>query len=339
MKRTGPWLWIVMLTLVSCQGVSGNRAPFTWETGTELLRRGIFHAIEAPPEYIVLEGYPLQYRDAIASGIDTARQFFGNYGPVRIYILGQTDGEVGTASSRRDFVAEYCRLRLENARPGYEDDCFDGSGKRLIDVATVGGQEAYQSVVVFTEPPYSELVFINANDWGASDMPIRGIHEYTHVFQLVYPEEPGWLMEGAAVFFEAWLGDQNGWVDFPQAMRRSMRNAQKGRADGRGLKDMEYVMDLPEEMEPHHRNIAYDMGAWAVTFLISRSSDGGIERFRDEFYPLLRENSWQQAVAIYAATENLAEFYTLFDHFLKQPLKKQMELSYGVIHLLLEYLP
>ncbi|MAW76000.1 MAG: hypothetical protein CMJ95_01230 [Planctomycetes bacterium] len=326
MTRPGPWLWITLLTLVSCQGGPASREPFTWETGEELLRRGIFHAIKTPPEYIVLEGYPLEYRDAIASGIDTARDFFGNCGPVRVYILGQTNGEVGTASARQEFVDEYCRLRLENAHPGYEDDCLDGPGKRLIDVASSGGQEAYLSIVIFTETPYAELTFINANDWGVNDLPIRGIHEYTHVFQHVYPEAAGWLTEGGAVFFEAWLGSQNGWVDFPQAMRRSMSNAQEGRAAGRGLNDMEYVRDLPEEMVPYHRNIAYDMGVWAVTFLISCSRDGSIERFRDEFYPLLRENGWQQAVALYAGTEDIAEFYSTFERFLGQPLESQMKL-------------
>ncbi|MEC9476839.1 MAG: hypothetical protein VX764_07375 [Planctomycetota bacterium] len=326
MVKSSWWLPVLFLTLVSCQSGPLQRDSFTWEKGEELLQGGIFRTIKNPPEYIVLEGYPSEFRDAIAAGIDVARDFFGNHGPVRVYILGQTDGEVGTASARQQFVDEYCRLRLEDARSGYQDDCLDGPGKRLIDVAMAGDQEAYLSIVVFTKTPYAELTFINADDWGTSDLPVRGIHEYTHVFQHVYPEVPGWLMEGGAVFFEAWLGGENGWVDFPRAMKRSMESAQQGRAKGRGLADMEYVRDLPEEMEPYHRSIAYDMGAWAVTYLISRSESRSIERFRDEFFPLLRQESWQQAVSGYTGTEDIAEFYAHFEEFLGQPLEDQMKL-------------
>lgn len=315
-----------VLVLNSCGTISRQPDSFSWAQADELLRTGIFHPLKEPPEYVVLEGYPDEYRQAIAAGIDTARTYFGNYGPIRIYILGQTDGVVGTRAARQAFVDEYCRLRLENAPDGFQDNCYEGPGQRLIDVATAGGQEAYQSIVVFTDPPYSELVFINADAWGTSDMPLRGIHEYTHVFQMVYPEAPGWLMEGGAVFFEAWLGGKHGWVNFNQAMRRSMESAQEGRSRDRGLSDMEYTKDLPEEMEPFHRNIAYDMGVWAVTYIISRSDSGSIASYRDVFYPLLREHGWKKAVATYTGTKDLADFYQQFEEFLAQPLDEQMKL-------------
>ena len=89
---------------------------------------------------------------------------------------------------------------------------------------------------------------------------------------------------------------------------------------------MEYTRDLPEEMEPFHRNIAYDMGVWAVTYIISRSDSGSIASYRDEFYPLLREHGWKKAVATYTGTKDLADFYQQFEEFLAQPLDEQMKL-------------
>ena len=86
---------LVVLVLNSCETISPQPDSFSWEKADELLRTGIFHPLKEPPEYVVLEGYPDEYRQAIAAGIDTARTYFGNYGPIRIYILGQTDGVVG----------------------------------------------------------------------------------------------------------------------------------------------------------------------------------------------------------------------------------------------------
>ncbi len=313
-------------TLLGCSGPEVRPDRFTWELAEERLKSGIFQQVNTPPEYIVLEGYPSEHVQAISSGIDVAREYFGNFGPVRVYILGKTDGAEGTSEAYQNFVEEYCRLRTEWAPSGFEEDCFGDSAQRLVDVAKSGGQEAFQSMVIYTEPPYSELIFINADDWGETDMPLRGIHEYTHVFQCVFPESPGWLMEGGAVFFEAWLGSKNGWVDFRTAMHRSLWSAQQGRDRGKGLSDMEYTRDLPEEMIPFHRSIAYDMGVWAVTFMISRSNDGSVSDFRDQFYPLVKTEGWQRAVSIYAGTVDIDEFYRLFEEFLGQPLKEQLDL-------------
>ncbi|MGE4619369.1 MAG: hypothetical protein AAEJ04_06110 [Planctomycetota bacterium] len=286
----------------------------------------MFRLQQEPPEYIVMDGYPERFQAALASGIDEARSFFGNYGPVRVYVFSEPGDDEASRDALQEVAEDYCRARRETALPGFEEDCLGGPAKRLVDVAASGGEEAFLSAVIFTDPPFAELVFINADGWGVSDLPIRGIHEYTHVFQQAHRESPGWLMEGGAVFFEAWLGSERGWVDFPRAMKWSMQSAQTGRSAGRGLKDMEYTRDLPTEMEPFHRSIAYDMGVWAVTFMIARSESGSIEDYRDKFYPLLQEYGWRLAVAKYTRTDDIAEFYQLFEKFLAKPLQEQMEI-------------
>ncbi|MBT6542217.1 MAG: hypothetical protein HN598_05055 [Planctomycetes bacterium] len=317
---------LISLLCIGCRGGFLGKGNPEFEDVQQKLLEGVFTPQDAPPEYILLDGYPVEYQEAIGAGIDVARKFLGNHGPVRVYILGKSRGEVGTTDSRAAFVEQYCGPRNKSTIEGFDEDCLAGPGQRLIDAAIRGDQEAYLSIVIFTDPPYAELVFINSHEWGEQDMPLRGIHEYTHVFQHQYPSAPGWLTEGGAVFFEAWLGDQNQWVDFRGAMRRSMKNALTAVADEKGLSDMEYLLDLPQEMEAYHRNIAYDMGAWAVAFIIANSSEKSISEFRDRFYPSMRDEGWKEAVSRFTGSRDLGHFYSRFDEFLQQSSHQQMEL-------------
>jgi hypothetical protein len=109
-------------------------------------------------------------------------------------------------------------------------------------------------------------------------------------------------------------------------MRRSMKNALTAVADEKGLSDMEYLLDLPQEMEAYHRNIAYDMGAWAVAFIISNSAEKSISEFRDRFYPSMRDEGWKEAVRRFTGSRDLGHFYSRFDEFLQQSSHQQMEL-------------
>ncbi|OUU26308.1 MAG: hypothetical protein CBC13_00535 [Planctomycetia bacterium TMED53] len=321
-----PLLSVLLLILSSgCQGWAPQQREFSQELIEERLRRGPLQAVTGTPKYILLEGYPAAYRHAIAEGIDAARNYFGEFGPVRVYVLGRTEDGADSAAAKQDFLRHYCEPRSATAPRGYEEDCAGGPGQRLLDVATSGGMEAYQSLVIHTDPPYSELVFINAHAWGESDMPLRGIHEYVHVFQCSHPEAPGWLMEGGAVFFEVWLGAQNGWVDPRQAMRWSLKNALEAMALGKGLVDMEYTRDLPAAMRPFHRQVAYDMGCWAVTYMIGNSPGRSVAGFRDSFYSLLEKSGWRTAVTEYCGVESVEAFYRDFERFMQQPTEDQLQ--------------
>jgi hypothetical protein len=317
---------LISLLFLGCRGGFLGNSITEFEDVQQKLLEGVFTPQDGPPDYILLEGYPVEYKEAIGAGIDVARNYLGNHGPVRVYILGKSADEVGTAESREEFLEQYCNPRQQSIVPSFDEDCIGGPGQRLIDAASRGDQEAYLSIVVFTDPPYAELVFINSHEWGEQDMPLRGIHEYTHVFQHQYPSAPGWLTEGGAVFFEAWLGGQHHWVDYRRAMQRSMENAMAAVAKNKGLSDMEYLLDLPQEMEPYHRNIAYDMGAWAVAFIIASSSEKSISRFRDQFYPSMRDEGWKEAVSQFSGSRDLGHFYSRFDEFLQQSSGQQMEL-------------
>jgi hypothetical protein len=314
-----------VLFFLGCRGGSLRHSSPEMEDAQQKLHEGVFTHQDEPPEYILLEGYSVEYQEAIAAGIDVARDYLGNHGPVRVYILGRTGDEVGTPESCAAFVEQYCNPRQQVVIGSFDEDCSAGPGQRLIDAARRGDQEAYLSIVIFTDPPYAELIFINSHEWGKLDMPLRGIHEYTHVFQHQYPSAPGWLTEGGAVFFEAWLGGLHQWVDFRQAMRRSMQNALAASADKKGLSDMEYLLDLPEAMKSYHRNIAYDMGAWAIAFIIGESRGHSVSKFRDQFYPLLRDEGWEKAVSQFSGSRDLDHFYSRFNEFLQQSSQQQFE--------------
>ena len=103
---------------------------------------------------------------------------------------------------------------------------------------------------------------------------LRGIHEYTHVFQKGFATMPTWMMEGGAVFSEGWLPWIAGRCDYDfmaTRMDRLMDRALTIDDPDLSIADMEDIDTAPANVRKHYRELAYDSGAWAVAFLIHQS--------------------------------------------------------------------
>ena len=287
-----------------------------------------FMAVDGEPTYHVLDGYDPRWQALIRQGIDEARAYWGSYGPVHVWILGRGDDTPVDHEAEQAFIEGYCDWRTATTERTI-DECLPHARRQFIEVLERGEPEAYLSVVRETNPHMAELVFINVQDWHFEDDPLpdpilRGIHEYTHVFQQSVGRMPTWMMEGGAVFIESWLPALDGRRPIDASMPYIMQRARAIEETGLTIADMEDVDTVSEDVKRYYLELAYDSGAWATVFLIDRSPTRSVSAMRDELYPLIKAIGWEAALAQYVGMKDTAEFYAAFDVFMERPLDEQV---------------
>ncbi len=280
---------------------------------------------KAPPTYVRNERDDSKWPRIIRDGVDTARKYFGNYGPVYIYVLGHEDKALNSETFHRKIVDAYCRHRGAVSKDRLKP-CKSGPGAKLIKKALAGRGDAYLSFVDSTDPPIAELVFINPHEFRDPYLYTRGIHEYTHVFQRSFPTTPTWMMEGGAEFFACCLGEKKGWANPRDDMEAFMKNVHRVQDPKLGIEDMEDVEKAPPEIKKYYRHLAYDAGAWAFAFMIHKSKSRSIADVPKKFYPLVAKQGWERALVEYTQVDDKRAFYRAFDEFLKLSLDAQLKM-------------
>jgi len=280
---------------------------------------------KAPPTYVRNEKDNSKWPGMIRNGIDVARKYFGNYGPVYVYILGHKDKALNSEDFHLELVDAYCRHRCGDSRKELKS-CRSGPGAELVKKALSGRGDAYLSFIGDTDPPIAELVFINPHEFRDPYLYTRGIHEYTHVFQHSFPTTPTWMTEGGAEFFAAYLGEKHGWEKFRDAMKEFMKNVRRVEDPGLGIENMEDVDKAPPAVKKYYRHLAYDAGAWAFAFMIHKSKRRSIADTRKILYPLVAKHGWERALVEFAQVKDKQTFYRAFGDFLKTPLEAQLKM-------------
>lgn len=314
------------LSLACCQqlGPVGRNQSSAWKGVKPLI------SVEGGPIYHLLDGYDKKWLEQVREGVELSRSYWGSYGPARVWILGCEDGASISAEAKDRFLSEYCAWRTATSERTISE-CLPHAEERFIEVAERGDPEAYLSDVRDTELRMAELIFINVHKWFSEDEPVpdpvlRGIHEYTHVFQQGFGQMPTWMMEGGAVFAEVWLPLQEWRLDPHEKMRWIMQSARKAERSGYTIADMEEIESAPKSVSRFHRELAYDSGAWAIVFMVHRSSSQSVTALRDEFYPLVTKLGWEAALSSYVDMQSKREFYEAFERFMKEPIEEQLVL-------------
>ena len=283
---------------------------------------------KSEPKYVRNENYPEKWFRVLRAGIDTSREYLGNYGPLCVYIIGQEKDELKSAHVAKKIINAYCRNRHGESKARMQD-CLKQNGASLIERARGGSTEAYLSYVDITDKPLAELVFINPHGFPMPYLHTRGIHEYAHVFQRAFARTPTWLTEGGAEFLAFYLGDKHEWIDFEKSMKESMRMAKsvkKGEASLIDFEDVEKIEKERPHLKKYYRHLAYDAGAWAVALLIQRSEGRSVKQFTAKFYPLLDEKGWRSAVSRYGGYKDIDAFYDDFAVLMEKSENEQMKL-------------
>jgi hypothetical protein len=279
--------------------------------------------VDDPPRYFVSAGYAEQWPSNLREGIDAAREYLGDYGPTHVFIIGQEDEELADPTDQDAVARAFCEVHNEGSERPLAD-CRERDGRDLVRKALAGDTEAYLTMAMESDPPAAELVFINSHEFGAVDMHTRGIHEYTHVYQMAFPFTPTWMTEGGAELLACHLGEQRGWGDRSQTMRRYARHLEQAEDLEYTIRDMEEVESAPPDVARWHRQLAYDAGAWAVAYMVHRSKSRSIGEYFRTFYPMVERSSWQEALCEYTGLPELEAFYQGFDEFLAAPMDHRL---------------
>lgn len=282
-------------------------------------------AIKDDPVYFRNTKDTSKWPGIIRKGIDEARSYFGNYGPVHVYILGHEDKALNSDEFHQKFVSDYCGCRHDRTSKNFKS-CQDRMDTEFLKKVESGRGDAYLSLVGHTDPPLAELVFINPHQFHDPYLHTRGIHEYTHVFQRSFPDTPTWMLEGGAEFYACFLGEKRKWADLRKDMSKFMKNVHRVEDPKLGIEHMEDIDEVEADLRKYYRHLAYDAGAWAFAFMIAHSESKSAKAMVTSFYPLVAKVGWETALAQYTGMKDKAEFYEKFRTFLKEPLKEQLAL-------------
>ena len=268
-----------------------------------------------PPQYLYNEEDASDLFTSIREGIDEARRYFGNYGRVYVYILGQQDPEVDSEGFHQRVIDQYTRLRNGGG---------DKQAAELIEKTVSGQGELYTSGVPIGvgDPPFAEIIYINPKGKGVG-LSKGALHEYTHVFQKCFGFTPTWMVEGGATFFSSYLGEKRGWGTLRSMLSSAMAVVREV-PDPFGIEQMEDIDNADDEAKKYYRDLGYQAGAWAVAFMIHESESQRIAELRTKYYPAASRLGWEAALAEYVDMEDKHEFYREFDAFLEQPLEEQL---------------
>ena len=292
--------------------------------------------------------------NGINLALKTAADEFGKFGPVEYYVFG-TDRQAAL-----DLINKYCERR-EALNQWTMTDCLDRETDESLDHSMIAYQKIGAEVIA-TNQPRGGAGHNGGFEWGihklASSYPFSFdnlfddiaaqddfktvLHEYFHVVQLahvynlsddvrdsrVIPNESIWMQEGGAEYmanFTLFKLINNGTLIFEQSygslsgkMQNKMDNAKRSldnNCSGKKLEDFKYGNDCS--------NIGYDLGTWAVAFLIDKINNPKI--LLETFYPNLAEVDFESAFNR-SFGYSTSEFYSEFESFLDLPIEEQLKI-------------
>jgi hypothetical protein len=308
---------------------------------TDNSRPDLTRPTENAPVLLVAEGLNADgalvtnYRRGLSYAID----YFGNYGPYYVYLLGP-----GNEQSIRDIYRKRAESRVDPTASTSAEEQIEAFLKRPnvvseIDAVLAGKAEGG---LTWSEPPRRvyEDVTTNAqgrekdsveNTWGA-------LHEYHHVFQIAHCDSyqernsdrnlNSWISEGMATYSSAKFMENLQLVDFRNYMLELRKTG--GNIGGPGINDFiagkkNWRLDDETYWEQGgSAQVYYMLGAWATAWLIHVQGVAEVTVLKDWYFDVPR-------IGKAAAFEkhmglSLADFYTKFDTFIRQPDDEVMKI-------------
>lgn len=265
-------------------------------------------------------------------GLTYAIDYFGNYGPYYIYLLGP-----GNESNLTDIYRKRAQSRVVSESALSEQEQIEAFLNRPNTVeemkAVLEGKAAGGLTWSDPERRVYEDVTTNAterardpieNTWGA-------LHEYHHVFQVAhsdsYQERSGeanfnsWMLEGMATYSSAKFMGKMGLTDFKQYMRAlRVSGANIGRPGINEFlaSDKDFRLDdesyWEEGLAPQ---VYYMLGAWATAYLIHVQKIDEETVLKHWFMDVLEHGKTKAFTDHMKLTPEA--FYLKFDAFIRQP--------------------
>jgi len=270
--------------------------------------------------YVITSDLNQDTRTIVEEGISTGEEYLGNYGPLKVFIIGE---DIEAAN----IVAEmYCRWAYSPDKFNY---CFEkDQGIEIREIAQYKGMNAFSQHS--RDPMISNQSFIIGNPTFGLGSKI-GIHEYIHVYQNAHKwnEEdiglPVWLEEGSAEFLAQYLGEKKGWTNFKDHMLASLKTAKELRVKHPDLtiKDIE-TSELRDRIvcaDGCTGTLQYETGEWATALLIYDYAD--MDVFYKSYIPDIFEIGGAESFHKHFGL-TLEQFYIAFEEFMNLTEQEQM---------------
>lgn len=291
------------------------------------------HSTRVAPMIVVAKGLNADgslvknYRRGLQYAID----YFGNYGPYYVYLLGP-DSE----SSVREIYRKRAKSRVDPNATASAEQQIEEYLKRpnVVDEVRAVLTGKAEGGLTWTQdsPVLYEDVTTNAkgrekdpieNTWGA-------LHEYHHVFQMAHCDTKqertsdkhinSWMAEGMATYSSARSMENMGLVNFKGYMldlRKSGGNIGRPSIN-------EFLAEAPKWQldnesywnEGGSAQVYYMLGAWATAWLIHVQGVDETVVLRDWYYDIPRigkSAAFEKHMGL-----SLADFYKKFDTFIRQ---------------------
>ena len=264
-------------------------------------------------------------------GLSYAIDYFGNYGPFYIYLLGPEN-----VQSIRDIYRKRAKSRANPKASDTIEEQIEEFLRRPSIVAEMNAVLAGKAEggLTWSEPPRRVYEDVTTNAKGRENDPIENtwgaLHEYHHVFQVAhcdsYKERTSdhnlnsWMAEGMATYSSAKFMDNLNLIDFKGYMlelRKTGSNiGEPGTNDFMASKKTWRLDDETYWEKGGSAQVYYMLGAWATAYLIHVQGVDEVTVLKSWYFDIPR-------IGKSAAFEEhmglpLGDFYTKFDAFIRQ---------------------
>jgi|TARA_B110000263_G_C15299752_1_gene507344 hypothetical protein len=261
----------------------------------------------------------------ITNYYNIAQEAWGNFGPLEFWVIGTDVLEASNLDQ------EYCELRLE------KDPCLGNNFLQwclnreynFVAYANNGGAGlsltrdnngnclgySYLEITLSSKYPFPN----------ESDYDVVTMHEYFHAYQQAhidtydYSERAElmvinpWWSEGGAEYMAQLLYSQQSGVE-SDYLKERMTWKMYSKND---LYEDELISEIPYG---NRGNIAYDLGAWSIAYLISLV---GLDTYRINFYNDLNDYGWEESF-IRNFDMTAEQFLLNFHNFLDLSIEEQL---------------
>ena len=319
---------VIILTSMLSTGCAGNNKNIHNETKNKPI---IFVAEGLNNDGSLVKNYK--------RGLDYAIDYFGNYGPYYVYLMGpsnkqnildiylsraKTRATPIPSSSRRKQIEEFLKRpnitsEIEAVLEGKEEGglTWSESPVRVYEDVTTNATERENNPI--------------ENTWGA-------LHEYHHVFQIAHCDSyekrtsdknlNSWMTEGGATYSSAKFMENLNLVDFRKYMLELLKNG--GNISQIGINDFllsgkEWNLDNETYWEKDYfPQVYYMLGAWATAYLIHVEGAKEITVLKNWYFDVPRigkSAAFEKHMGL-----SLNKFYSKFDSFIRQPTEDLMNI-------------
>tara|TARA_B110000977_G_scaffold95423_1_gene125923 strand:+ start:184 stop:1671 length:1488 start_codon:yes stop_codon:yes gene_type:complete len=294
------------------------------------------------PAIIATDDVPEIIMDAVKKGLDTSIDILGNFGPLKVFVVGNDISLV------EPLIKEFCKW---SKGPDEYIHCSKDQGEAMREMAYIypGGNGfadhswyLEKPVQTFVHNPLAgeqnEFLALKYKDELFLDSHVAA-HEYFHVYQAahtIFREQdndnsayrlPRWMEESNAEYF-AWVtGNKNNWINIDERISELVHSVARfrERVPGMSIKDIEQEGGTQRVKnycgELCIGSLQYEYALIATILLANQTSNDTL--FFD-FYKNHKRIGWVKA---FDKTFRMPveEFYSSLEIFLKKPTNQQIE--------------